>query len=70
MPERTRNHMEPKKRKIDNPAVTHKMTSKYHEVRVVEVFCQEILLATQGFESKQAEETYIPLNTIYPTPYS
>lgn len=59
IPERTRNHIEPKKRKIDNPAVAHNMTSKYHEVRVVEVFYQEILLATHALsQSKQKKHTY------------
>jgi hypothetical protein len=46
IPERTRNHIEPMKRKTDNPAVAHRMTSKYHEVRVVDVFWREIMLAT------------------------
>lgn len=45
IPERARNHREPMKRKTDNPAVAHKMISKYHEVRVVEVFWREIMSA-------------------------
>lgn len=42
IPERTKNHMEPTKRKSDKPAVAHKMTLKYHVVRVVDVFCHKL----------------------------